>query len=77
MLPSVWYNACQTDFLFLGRQENMRKRVRVYGRRAPVVVWGLILFAAIACWSLYSAGEQGMYAPQPAKEAHSGELPWN
>lgn len=55
----------------------MRKRVRVYGRRAPVVVWGLILFAAIACWSLYSAGEQGMYAPQPAKEAHSGELPWN
>ena len=59
----------------------MRKRVRVYGRRAPVVVWGLILFAAIACWSLYSAGEQGMYAPDGAPqagiEAHSGELPWN
>ena len=47
----------------------MRKRVRVYGRRAPVVVWGLILFAAIACWSLYSAGEQGMYAPDGAPQS--------
>ncbi len=55
----------------------MRKRVRVYGRRVPAVTWGLILFAALACWSLYSAGEQGMYAPLPAKEAHSGEPPWN
>ena len=45
----------------------MRKRVRVYGRRVPAVTWGLILFAALACWSLYSAGEQGMYAPLPAK----------
>ena len=52
-------------------------RARAYKRRVSTVAWGLILFAAIACWSLYSAGEQGMYAPQPAKEAHSGELPWN
>ena len=52
-------------------------RARAYKRRVSTVAWGLILFAAIACWSLYSAGEQGMYAPQPAKETHSGELPWN
>ena len=59
----------------------MRKRVWGYGRRGPAVAWGLILFAAIACWSLYSAGKQGVYAPDGAHqagiEARSGQLPWN